>query len=55
VELKEAAVTVREKLPGARMLASLAPITLWQNGTRVIILRQVTISPEEFQLWSSRG
>jgi hypothetical protein len=55
VDLKQAAVTVRETPPGARTLASFLPVPLWQDGTDVIIHREVTIPREEFQLWSGRG
>jgi len=54
-DLKQVAVSVRETPPGARTLASLPRIAVWQDGTDVVIQQQIAIPRQEFQQWSGRG
>ncbi|HLY20671.1 MAG TPA: hypothetical protein VKR61_25765 [Bryobacteraceae bacterium] len=52
LDLKQAAVSVRESPPGLRTLASFRPVSTWADGTDIVMEQQISISRQEFEQWS---
>jgi len=54
-DLKQAVLTLRESPPASGVLGSFDPIPVWQSGKSITLSRQVTITPDEYLRWSTRG
>jgi hypothetical protein len=54
-ELKQAVVTLRESHPSSGVIDTFDPIPVWRSEKSITLRRQVTITRDEYRLWTTKG